>query len=132
MQEKTFLMKEGQDFEKHIHHDHDFWKYVKFLAYLTGKDKVAFTGFENIIWNNFTAKLVDWIPSKDSEAQAADFQANETTSPQVTGQSELSGDQTAKLFLAVEGMTSKIEEVTEKVKDLEKTIKSIAGNQTTS
>jgi hypothetical protein len=65
MRAKIHLMKEGNDFKKHIKHDHDFWKYLKFLAYLTSKNKEDQTGFEDLVWRNYVAKLVDWIPSVD-------------------------------------------------------------------
>jgi hypothetical protein len=68
--EKTFLMKKGEDFRQHVDHDHDFWKYCDYLAYLASKDKTEQNGFENIVWDNFNEKKVNWMPSKDHEENA--------------------------------------------------------------
>jgi hypothetical protein len=75
--EKNFLMKKGEDFSQHIQHDHGFWKYSDYLAYLTGKDRVEQNGFENIVWENYNNKKVNWIPSKDMEESVPDLEAEE-------------------------------------------------------
>ena len=64
---KTVILKDGKDFVQHTEHEHDFWKYSDYLAYLTSKSTVDQSGFENIIWENYSKKLVNWIPSKDDD-----------------------------------------------------------------
>jgi hypothetical protein len=67
LQEKTTLLKKGLSFKTHVEHDHDFWKYSDYLAYLTSKDKADQTGFENSVWENYSVKQVAWIPFKDND-----------------------------------------------------------------
>ena len=142
MREKTLLMKEGKDFKQHIQHDHDFWKYVKFLAYLKGKEKEDLNGFENTIWANFSAKLIDWIPARDAEAEenkldegtelktegekladeAEKKQAEEDKVAKTEVPQGISNDQMKEIKEAIESLKLRLEDITSKLGSLETAI----------
>jgi hypothetical protein len=92
MRAKTLLMKEGRSFENHIKYDHDFWKYVKYLAYLKDKNKEDQSGFEDIVWTSYSSKLVNWIPSfeGEQEEQASDEKPSEPEKTEQTPSQTLS------------------------------------------
>ena len=68
---KAELVKDGRDFEQHVEHEHDLWKYANYLAYLSSKDAVDQSGLENIVWESYSKKLVTWMPSNDIEHVAS-------------------------------------------------------------
>lgn len=75
--ERQVMVKKGQDFEKHINHDHMFWKYCYYLAYLKDKHTVEMNGFEGLVYQLEMSKNTSWVPiDEDSltEKQEAEEQ----------------------------------------------------------
>lgn len=61
--------KEKQDFEKkrisfsrHIHLEHDIWKYVYFLIYMRLKDSQEYNGIEDQIQRMNSQDKLSWMP----------------------------------------------------------------------
>ena len=63
--EKNILEKKGLSFDSHVAHEHDFWKYCNYLAFLSQKDPEEFTGLENLVWACFQNKDTSWIPQAE-------------------------------------------------------------------
>ena len=59
---KSDMEKRGLSFDSHIAHEHQFWKYCDFLAYLIRKSTKDFNGLETQIWICFLNRETSWVP----------------------------------------------------------------------
>ena len=52
------------DFDTHMHEDHDMWRYVYFINYLTNKSDTEYNGVEAYVTSMIAAKDISWFPVK--------------------------------------------------------------------
>ena len=67
MVNKPDIEKVGKNFESHILHDHNFWKYCNYLCYIVDKGKEELNGFEFQVWEQYSNRSTVWIPQANSE-----------------------------------------------------------------
>ena len=67
MTHKPDVEKIGKNFESHIKHDHNFWKYCNYLCYIVDKGRDELTGFEFQVWQEYSNRSTLWIPQVESE-----------------------------------------------------------------
>ena len=52
------------DFDTHMSEEHDMWRYVYFINYLTNKPDTEYNGVEAYVMSMIAAKDVSWFPVK--------------------------------------------------------------------
>lgn len=69
---RSDFSKGGKNYEEHINHEHDPWKYVYFIHYLDEKGEDSLTGMEQACWDDFMKLKTEWFPIGQTLYQGID------------------------------------------------------------
>ena len=66
LEKETIERVTRRSFKLHTSSDHNEWKYVHFVGYLTDKEETEYTGIESYVMEKVSKKDVSWFPQQEA------------------------------------------------------------------